>query len=61
MSMVARLLMEAVLPATGYAVYDVRTSGLSADARVSVNANALENSVYKITLDKKGDIISLFD
>ncbi len=35
--------MEAVLPATGYAVYDVRTSGLSADARVSVNANAFEN------------------
>ena len=53
--------MEAVFPATGYAVYDVRASGLSADARVSVNANTLENSVYKITLDKKGDIISLFD
>lgn len=57
----ARLLIEAVVPATGYAVYDVRTSGLSADARVSVDSNALENSIYKITLDTKGDIVSLFD
>lgn len=57
----ARLLIEAVVPATGYAVYDVRTSGSSADTRVSVDSNALENSIYKITLDTKGDIVSLFD
>ncbi len=46
--------MEAIVPATGYAVYDVRTSGLSADTRVSVDSNTLENSVYKITLDTEG-------
>ena len=57
----ARLLIEAIVPATGYAVYDVRTSGPSADTRVSVDSNALENSIYKITLDTKGDIVSLFD
>ena len=57
----ARLLIEAIVPATGYAVYDVRTYGSSADTRVSVDSNALENSIYQITLDTKGDIVSLFD
>lgn len=56
----ARFLMEATVPAAGYAVYDVRTSGSSPDVR-AVAADAFENSVYKIRLDKKGDIVSLFD
>lgn len=57
----ARILVEATVPATGYAVYDVRTSGKAVDMPVLANSNTLENSVYKITLDKKGDIVSLFD
>lgn len=56
----ARLLVEATVPATGYAVYDVRTSGTSADTR-AVSADTMDNSIYKIRLDQKGDIISLFD
>lgn len=56
----ARFLVEATVPATGYAVYDVRTSGSSADTG-AVTADALENSVYKIGFDNKGDIVSLFD
>lgn len=57
----ARLLVEATVPATGYAVYDVRTSGSALRTPASANARMLENSVYKITVDEKGDIISLLD
>ncbi len=57
----AKFLIEAVVPATGYAVYDVRTSGPVNHALASASTSTLENSIYKITLDKKGDIVSLFD
>jgi len=56
----ARILVEATVPATGYVVYDVRTSGTGA-SNISTNVNTLENSLYKITLDKNGDIVSLTD
>lgn len=56
----ARVLIAASVPASGYAVYDVREGG-SATRTVSSEANTLENSLYKIQLDGKGDIISLFD
>ena len=54
----ARLLIAASVPASGYAVYDVREGG-PATRMVSVEANALENSMYKIRLDGK-EISSLF-
>jgi len=41
-------------------VYDVRTSGTGA-SNISTNVNTLENSLYKIILDKNGDIVSLTD
>lgn len=56
----ARLLIEASVPATGYAVYDVRTSG-SSKRPAADTSNTLENSVYKITVDENGDIRSIFD
>ena len=56
----AHLLIEATVPATGYAVYDVRTSG-TANRFAATTSNTLENSIYKITLDEKGDITSLLD
>jgi alpha-mannosidase len=56
----AHLLIEANVPACGYAVYDVRTG--SAEKKLSApSENVIENSVYKVTLDKNGDISSLFD
>ncbi len=56
----AHLLVAANIPANGYSVYDVRTGG--ADKTITPSAsNALENSVYKLTLDKNGDITSLID
>lgn len=57
----AHLLVAATVPAYGYAVYDVRPGGSNGKGASQANANTLENSVYKITLDKNGDIISLLD
>lgn len=57
----ANLLIEATVPPTGYAVYDVRLSGTRNRQTSPVAATILENSVYKISLDKHGDITSLFD
>ena len=56
----AHVLVEATVPANGYAVYDLRFSG-SAKANIPVAASSIENSVYKLTLDNKGDITSLYD
>ena len=55
------LLIEATVPATGYAVYDIRLSGSQKQADSFVSETTVENSVYKISLDKQGDIISLYD
>lgn len=56
----AIVLVEATVPANGYAVYDLRFSG-SAKVPSALAANTVENSVYKLTLDGKGDITSLYD
>lgn len=57
----AKLLIEATVPAVGYAVYDVRLSGARSVGGTAVAAATLDNSVYKISLDKHGDITSLID
>lgn len=57
----AKLLLEATVPAVGYAVYDIRTSNTSERTVIPSNAFVLENSIYKLSLDQKGDVISLFD
>lgn len=56
----AHLLVEASVPATGYAVYDVRTSGEGIVVK-NKQVNTLENSCYKLTFDANGDIVSLLD
>jgi len=45
----------------GYAVYDVRTSGIIAKSQLKVSNNTLENIIYKLTLNNNGDIASLVD
>ncbi len=59
----ARILIEARVPATGFAVYDVRTIGSQKTEKTEKpeDTQMLENSVYKITVDQYGDITSLFD
>lgn len=56
----AHLLVAASLPASSYAVYDVRNGG-SEKVISPAPASTLENSVYKITLNSNGDITSLTD
>lgn len=51
----------AKVPAVGYAVYDLREGKSSTREAVRVTNNTLENSVYKLTLDKNGDIASIRD
>lgn len=56
------MLVEASLPSLGYAVYDVRSGGRAAGTTaLKAISNEIENSVYKVTLDKNGDISSIID
>lgn len=57
----AHILIEASVPATGYAVYDVRTSGAGVQTVKQQHADTLENSCYKLSFDANGDIVSLLD
>jgi len=54
------LCIDANVPATGFAVYNVKKAGKVAKT-VSREANTLENSIYKITVNANGDISSLVD
>lgn len=56
-----RLLLEADVPAVGYAVYDLRATA-GRPATVSTAApTTLENSIYRLTLNAEGDIASIID
>lgn len=57
----ARLLIEATVPAMGYAVYDIRLSGASKQEASPAVETAIENSIYKLSLNEQGDIASLYD
>ncbi|MBR1574076.1 MAG: alpha-mannosidase, partial [Bacteroidales bacterium] len=58
----AEILFAADVPSLGVAVYDVRPSK-SAESKGTVKASGrtLENDIYRIALDKNGDIASLVD
>jgi alpha-mannosidase len=53
----------ATVPATGYAVFDVRSGFRPTDkvSELSVTPRLLENTRYKVTLDDNGDVVSIFD
>ena len=57
----ATILDEATAPANGYAVYDVRLSGKHSGKIATQEATGIENSLFRITFDTNGDIVSLFD
>ncbi|MEG2369904.1 MAG: glycoside hydrolase family 38 C-terminal domain-containing protein [Alistipes sp.] len=58
----AVIAFAADVASVGYAVYDVRPSaGVTRSSNLKVSDNTIENSIYKVTLDKNGDIASLFD
>ncbi len=58
----ARVAFSASSAPVSCSVYDVRLAGKSS-SRTSLKAsgNTLENSIYKLTLDKNGDIASIWD
>jgi len=51
----------ATVPSLGYAVYSVKKGTAPSKTTMKVTSNTIENSIYKITLDKNGDICSLVD
>ena len=57
-----KVLFPAKTPSVGFAVYDVQPadSFLSA-GDLKVTESSLENSRYRVTIDKKGDVAGIFD
>src|SRR6184192_3970668 len=57
-----KVLFAARVPSVGFAVYDVQPadSFLSA-GDLKVTESALENARYRVSIDKKGDVSSIFD
>ncbi|KAA6327524.1 Mannosylglycerate hydrolase [termite gut metagenome] len=57
-----KILVAVSAPACGYVVYDVRTGGNpKPSASLKATATGIENSIYKVVLDKNGDISSITD
>lgn len=56
----ATIIVEVGVPSNGYAVVDVKMSG-KGELSAMPNAKVVENSVYKISFDQNGDIVSLID
>jgi alpha-mannosidase len=57
------VLFQAACPAVGYAVFDVAASDKPSVMATGLSAskNKLENARYKVTLDKNGDLSSIYD
>ncbi|MGH9588288.1 MAG: glycoside hydrolase family 38 C-terminal domain-containing protein, partial [Acidobacteriaceae bacterium] len=57
-----KVIFLAKTPSVGYAVYSVRPANHEvANSSLHVSQNSLENQYYRVTLDKNGDIASIFD
>ncbi len=62
----ARLLFEARVPATGYAVYSLKTTKARKPVTALANdreerGKVIENSRYRLTVDAFGDVTSIYD
>jgi alpha-mannosidase len=57
-----KILFPARVPSVGFAVYDVQTAeSFQSAADLKVTESSLENGRYRITIDKHGDVSSIFD
>jgi alpha-mannosidase len=56
-----RILFLAKLPATGFAIFDVRSSDTTSASDLYASETALENHRLRVTLDAEGNIASIFD
>ncbi|MDR1918891.1 MAG: glycosyl hydrolase-related protein [Tannerellaceae bacterium] len=57
----ATVLFPAEVEPVSFSVYEIKAGGSSASSTLKVSAQTIENAVYKLTLDKNGDIGSLLD
>lgn len=57
----AEILFAADVQPLSFAVYSVQPAAARASGALKVNDNTIENKVYKVTLDKNGDIASIID
>ncbi|GHT51509.1 alpha-mannosidase [Bacteroidia bacterium] len=57
----AQILFSAQVDPVSFSVYDVTAGSAPANKTLKASGNTIENAIYKITLDKNGDIGSLID
>lgn len=57
----ATVLFPADMDPVSFSVYDVRSGKMSGTKRLKAEGNVVENSIYKVVLDKNGDIASITD
>ena len=55
------IIFAAEVPSSGFAVYDIRPVQRKAESPLSVGSHFIENRVYKVKLDRNGDIVSIID
>ncbi|MFZ1010999.1 MAG: glycoside hydrolase family 38 C-terminal domain-containing protein [Candidatus Sulfotelmatobacter sp.] len=58
-----KVIFLAKAPSVGYAVYDVQPgeSSVGSTSTLQLSENTLENHFYRITINKDGDVASIFD
>ena len=56
-----KVLFAAKVPAVGFAVYRVISSGATGASTLKVTENSLENARYRLQLNADGDVSSIFD
>ena len=57
-----KVIFLAKAPSVGYAVYDVQSDpGAAGAGGLQVSENSLENRYYRVTLNRDGDVASIFD
>jgi alpha-mannosidase len=57
-----KILFPAKVPSTGFAVYDVQAAdSVLPAADLKVTSTSMENARYRVSLDRQGDVSSIFD
>jgi alpha-mannosidase len=57
----ASIAFPAVQASVSFSVYNIKAGGGASKSDLKASANSLENKIYKVSLDKNGDISSIID
>ncbi|GHT27646.1 alpha-mannosidase [Bacteroidia bacterium] len=57
----ANILFSARVEPVSFSVYEIKAGGKAINKSLKTTSNTIENSIYKLSLDKNGDIGSLID